>query len=135
MPNIDQRAKLIWSLSTSGEGTTITGPGNSGSWSSANPNAESAIDLRDITDILLLVSVGGITGTPALIVTLNFFDNLGNAYTSGITSGSAIATAKNVFACGGLHGSPGIVFPSWGQVAWTQTSASVTGTEIELYGR
>lgn len=146
MSNLYPRARLIWSLAASGLSTTISAAGNSGAWGGSGSgdwpplvSAETPVDLRDINDLALLVSVGGITGTPAFTVTLNVFDDEGNSYTTTLTSGS-IATAKTVAAYAGLHGAGAsnyLVLPQWGQVAWTQTgsSASVTGTEIALYGR
>ena len=146
MPDMYRRARILWSLAASGLGTTISAAGNSGAWGGTGPgdilpeaDFETAVDLRDIGDVALLVSVGGITGTPAFTVTLNVFDDAGNSYTTSLTSGS-IATAKTVAAYAGLHGAGAsnyLVLPSWGQVAWTQTgsSASVTGTSILLYGR
>jgi hypothetical protein len=144
--NLYPRSRLLWSLAASGLGTTISAAGNSGGWAGLGAGAilpqadfETPVDLRDIQDVALLVSVGGITGTPAFTVTLNVFDDLGNAYTTLLTSGS-IAAAGQHAAYAGLHGgaaSSYLVLPQWGQVAWTQTgaSASVTGTEIALYGR
>jgi hypothetical protein len=144
--NLYPRSKVLWSLAASGLGTTISGAGNSGDWAGNGPgdilpqaDFETPVDLRDIQDVALFVNVGGITGTPAFTVTLNVFDDLGNAYATSLTSGS-IATARTVAAYAGLHGagaSEYLVPPSWGQVAWTQTGAgaSVTGVQIELCGR
>ncbi len=133
-------ARLIWSLTDSGLGTTITTAGNSGAWSGTGAAfaALTPVDLRDATDVALMVTVGGITGTPAFTVLLNVFDDLGNAYASGITT-TSIATASSALISGGMHGLTGkqLILPAWGQVAWTQTGggASVTGVEIALYGR
>jgi hypothetical protein len=144
--NLYPRSRVLWTLDGSGLGTTISGSGNSGGWQGYVPGDDvpsldfaGSIDLRDIQDVALLVSVGGITGTPAFTVTLNVFDEAGNLYATSLTSGS-IATAKTVAAYAGIHGagaSSYLVLPSWGQVAWTQTAggASVTGTSIILYGR
>lgn len=133
-------ARLIWSLASSGIGTTISAAGNSGPWSNSAPtqNALSAVDLRDVTDVTLMVSVGSITGSPSLTVLLTVFDDLGNLFTTSITT-SAITAAGNSLVSGGLHGLTGkqLVLPAWGQVSWTQTggASSVTGTEISLWGR
>jgi len=133
-------ARLIWSLASSGIGTTITGAGNSGPWSNTGVtlSAQTAIDLRDAVDVALMVTVGAITGSPSLTVLLNVFDDQGNPYAApGITT-AAITAAGNALVSGGLHGHTGtqLVLPAWGQVAWTQTgSGSVTGTEIALYAR
>lgn len=138
MSNLYPRAKLIWSLSGSGIGTTLAAGGNSGGWSNANPNAESAVDLRDVTDVMLMVSVGGVTGTPAFVAQLDLFDDLGNLY-AGLIATTALAAAGVKTAAGGINGPTTgtyLVFPSWGRVSWSGlSSTSVTGTEIALYGR
>jgi len=131
-------ARLIWSLWASPLATTISAAGNSGAWAApANGwNAASAVDLRDVTDVSLMVSVGAITSSPSLTVTLNVFDDQGFAYTTGIAT-SAITSVSTALVSGGLHGLTGkqLVLPMWGQLAWTCTGGSVTGTEIALYGR
>jgi len=133
-------ARLIWSLVNSGIGTTIAAAGNSGAWSDngVTLNAQSAVDLRDVGDVTLLVTVGGVTGSPSLTALLNVFDDEGNAYATGITT-SAITAAGSALVSGGLHGLTGkqLALPAWGQVSWTQTGAgaSATGVGIALYGR
>lgn len=131
-------AKLIWSLWSSPLATTISAAGNSGAWAApANGwNAASVVDLRDVTDVSLMVSVGAITSSPSLTVSLNVFDDQGNAYAAGLTT-SAIVAPGSAIVSGGLHGLTGkqLVLPAWGQIAWTCTGGSVTGTEIALYGR
>jgi hypothetical protein len=135
--NLYPRASLLWSLTSRGPATTLSAAGNSGAWSNANPNAMSAVDLRDVTDVTLMVTVGGVTGTPAFVVSLDVFDANGNPYLAVMSTASlAAAGAKTVSA--GLHGASTayLVLPSWGRISWTGlTSASVTGTEIELWGR
>lgn len=132
-------ARLIWSLTASGL-TAISAAGNSGAWSAPADGwqAASAVDLRDVTDVSLMVSVGAVTGSPSLTVTLNVFDDQGDSYTTGIAT-SAITAPGTAIVSGGLHGLTGkqLALPAWAQVAWTQTGggASVTGTEIALYGR
>jgi hypothetical protein len=130
-------ARLIWSLTASGL-TTISAAGNSGAWTApANGwQAASAIDLRDVTDVSLMVSVTAVTSSPSLTVSLNVFDDLGNSYAAGLTTAAIIAPGTAIVS-GGLHGLTGkqLVLPMWGQVAWTCTGGSVTGTEIALYGR
>jgi hypothetical protein len=133
-------SRLIWSLSSSGLGTTISGSGNSGAWANTGVtlNALSAVDLRDTADVILMVTVGAVVGTPSLTVVLNIFDDVGNLYATGITT-AALTAAGSSLVSGGLHGLTGmqLVLPQWGQVAWTQTGseASVTGTEIAVYAR
>lgn len=136
MSNIDQRAKLLWSLASAGPATTLSAAGNSGAWGNTGltPDALSAIDLRDVQDVLLLVTVGGVTSSPTLVVSLGMYDALGNLYSAIATSGN-ITTATSKTALAGLHGSTPVLLTSWGQVSWTCSGGSVTGTEIELWGR
>lgn len=149
MGNLQPRAKLIWSLAASGEGTTLAAAGNSGDWAGSGPgdwppivNAETPIDLREITDVVLMVSVGGVTGTPAFVVSLDLYDNLGNLYAAALSTASLAAAGVKTVA-GGLHGgydgvsaTSYLVLPEWGRVSWSGlTSDSVTGTQIALYGR
>jgi hypothetical protein len=141
------RAKLLWSLKASGAGTTLSASGNSGNWAGTVPgwpnseNAETRIDLRDICDVTLMVTVGGVTGTPAFVVSLDVFDDQGNPFLA-VMSTASLAASGTKTAAGGLHGgyngtaSSYLVLPEWGRVSWSGlTSASVTGTEIALYGR
>jgi hypothetical protein len=136
MSNLYPRAKLIWSLANSGYGTTIAAAGNSGAWSSATPNAETLIDLRDVCDLALMVSVTAVTSSPTVVATLNVFDDAGNAYATTLTSGNITALGAKL-VCGGLHGptTSYLVLPAWGQMAWTCSGGTTTGTEIALYAR
>lgn len=145
MSNLYPRARLLWSLTAAGNGITLSAAGNSGSWAGNGPgdwppaaNAETPVDLRDVTDVALYVTVGGVTGTPAFVVSLDGYDDLGNAFT-GLLSTASLAAAGSKTAAGGLHGgsaSSYLVLPMWGRVSWSGlTSASVTGTEIALFGR
>jgi hypothetical protein len=140
----NQPAKLIWSLASAGPATTISGAGNSGGWSSAGltPNARSAVDLRFADDFWLSAIAAGGAGTN-LKVQLNFYDALGNLFqfSTGTTPlfGVTVASAPGqAIAFAGRHGGGGsssYLMPSeWGQIAWTITG-SMTGVEIELYGR
>lgn len=56
MSNLYPFAKLLWSLTASGGGTTLSAAGNSGNWAGNGPghlfpqvSAETPIDLRDST--------------------------------------------------------------------------------------
>jgi hypothetical protein len=145
MSNLYPRAKLLWSLTASGLGTTIAAAGNSGGWAGGGPgdwppavSAETPVDLRDIQDVVLMVTVGGVTGTPAFVVDLDVYDDQGNLF-AAVLSTASLAAAGSKTAAGGLHGgsaSSYLVLPQWGRVSWSGlSSASVTGTEIALYGR
>jgi len=138
-------AKLLWSLAASGLGTTISGSGNSGGWQGNGPgdilpqaDFESAVKLRDVLDVGLYVSVGAVTGSPAFQVQLDVFDSLGNLYAQLIKTASLSAAGSAAPVFGGLHGagaSAYLVLPEWGRLSWTCTGGTVTGTEIELWGR
>lgn len=145
MSNLYPFAKVLWSLTATGAGTTLSAAGNSGTWAGNGAgdlypqvSAETAIDLRDSPDVVLMVTVGNVTGTPAFVVSLDVYDDLGNAFPGVLSTASLAATGSKMVA-GGLHGgsaSTYLVLPRWGRVSWTGlTSASVTGTEIALYGR
>lgn len=132
----ERPARLIWSLTASGEGTTITTSGNSGNYSAANPNARTAVDLRYIDDVWLSVSAQGGAGTAAT-VQLDAYDDLGNLFAQVLKVTLASAPGSAV-AFGGRHGGGGsssyFVLPEWGRVSWALTG-SMTGVEIALYGR
>jgi hypothetical protein len=139
----DDSARLIWSSSQSGAGTTISGAGNSGAYSATPTNIRSAVDLRRVDDIWLSVNATAGAGT-TLKVQVNFFDDQGNLFQfiTGTTPllGVSVASAPGqAIAFAGRHGGGGsgnYVVPSeWGQVAWTIGASSMTGVEIALYGR
>ena len=145
MSNLYPRARLLWSLTASGPGTTISAAGNSGSWAGNGPGAilpqtnfETAVDLRDICDVALMVSAGGVTSSPTMTVGVDVFDDLGNAYANVLQS-EAITGAGTAILSGGLHGySSGtyLVLPAWGRVNWSAVSGGTfTGVQIALYGR
>ena len=141
----------IWSLSGTSLGTTIAAAGNSGAYVQPSGGGSafgySAIPLSRVSDVLITVIATGIagTGTPTLTVTLSGFDDLGNLFgplvsVSGVTASGA-GGAK--FAAGGRPGGYGgtsssyVVFPEYGQVAWTVsgTTPSFSGVEICVYGQ
>jgi hypothetical protein len=136
----DAPVRLIWSLSSSGLGTTISGAGSSGSYTAAG-NIKSAVDLRYVDDLELLVTVTSKTATPTFAVQFGFFDDQGNLYAPSnlnlpVTLTSTPATA--LLAAGRHAGQANTyyTFPEWGQIAWTLTGGgSVNGVEITLYGR
>jgi hypothetical protein len=145
MSNLYPFAKLLWSLTGTKAGTTLSAAGNSGNWAGNGAGSlypqvtdETPVDLRDATDVVLMVTVGGVTGTPAFVVSLDVFDDLGNSF-NAVLSTASLAAAGSKMIAGGLHGgsaSTYLVLPRWGRVSWSGlTSASVTGTEIALYGR
>jgi hypothetical protein len=138
------RSRLIWSLTASGLGTTLSASGNSGDWAVTGGQSEQSVndltpvDLRDAQDVVLMVTVGGVTGTPAFVVDLDIYDDQGNLFTAVISTAS-LAAAGSKTAAGGLHGSSSayLVLPAWGRVSWSGLTggAAVTGTEIALFGR
>ncbi len=137
MSDEDNRAKILWRLSQSGLGTTLTASGNSGSYTAANINAATAIDLRRVTDLALMVYCSG-TASGSLTVSLGIYDAAGNLFPTVLSAAALTATGGKV-AYGGLFtgGASQIVFPEWGQVAWAVTGGtpSFTQVEISLYGR
>ena len=132
-------SRLIWSLTASGEGTTITGPGNSGGFT-PGVNLASAVDLRDVTDVWLSAFVAGaVSGSaPSLVANLDVYDDQGNLFpavlsTTAITSGTGVGQ----YVCGGLHtgGTKSLVLPSWGRVSWTAGTGTFPQSQIALYVR
>lgn len=131
---------LIWSLTNSALGTTVTASGNSGGWSSATPNAESALDLRFVDDLTVYVNAGTPAGTsPTLSVQLDVFDDQGNLFPQVAKLSAALTSSGGVawFSAGRHNATSQIVFPAWGRISWvvTGTSPSFTGAEIAVYGR
>lgn len=143
MTSLYPNSKILWSLAGSGLGTTIAGAGNSGSWAGLGagdilPPPETAVDLRDIQDVALLVNVGAITSSPAFLVQLDLYDDAGDLYLQVLKTASLTAAGSAAPVYGGLHGgaaSSYLVLPRWGRVSWTCTGGTVTGTSITLYGR
>jgi hypothetical protein len=134
--------RLIWSLSSSGLGTSITTSGNSGSYSAAN-QVRTAVDLRFIDDLWLSITATGGAGTNAT-AELDAYDDLGNLFTvstgtTALLKTPSLASAPgSAVAFGGRHGGGGsgtyLVLPEWGRVSWALTG-TMTGVEIALYGR
>jgi len=144
--NLYPRSRVLWTLAPSGQGTTISGSGNSGGWQGDTPAGDdvppldfaASIDLRDIQDVGLFVNVGAITSSPAFLVQLDVFDDAGNKYAQVLKTASLAAPGSAAPVYAGIHGgsaSSYLVLPSWGVVSWTCTGGSVTGTSIFLYGR
>lgn len=137
-------ARVIWSLAGSALGTVISEAGNSGTWRVPNAtppasNPQSPVNLQDVTDMSLLISVGSVTGSPSVTFSLNVFDPQGNAYPTEIAT-SAITAAGKTLISGGLHAPAAgsyLVLPQWGQVAWTApgSDASLNDVQITVYGR
>jgi hypothetical protein len=140
-------ARKIWSLAGSALGTLINAAGNSGAWEAPapppwSPNSVTPVDLRQVDDLWLTVMCAAVSGTtPQLTVTLNCFDDGGNAWpfaTVAAVTGAGVVNGKSVTI--GKHGASAgnyAVFPDWGQVAWavSGTSPVFTGVDISLWGR
>ena len=129
---INNHSKLIWSLSGSGQSTTLAASGNSGT---------TALDIGESTDVWLAVYVAGTsTGTtPTLDVQLDVRDAAGNWFpqvmkVTQLTSGPGYASTS-----GGLHiaGNGSMVLPRHCRVTWTVggTSPVFPQASISLYGR
>jgi hypothetical protein len=130
-------ANRIWTLSGSGLGTNLTVSGSSdpNGWQ-ANSNYHSQIDLRDVADVWLAVSVSAIGATTTLQVQLDFYDNDGNLYPAQLQLAAALSAAGQASIAGGLHiASKPLVLPEWGRVSWTVTGSNGVTADISLYGR
>jgi hypothetical protein len=140
MGNYDSRSRLLWRLSQSGLGTTLTANGNSGAYTPGQINAVTAVDLRFTTDLALMVYVSGtVVATSSLVVNLDTYDSAGNLFPAVMTTAAITAAATGKVTYGGLFsgGASQIVYPDWGRISWvvTGTSPSLAGVEISLYGR
>lgn len=145
MSNLYPRSKLLWSLTASGLGTTISAAGNSGSWAGNGPgdilpqaDFMTAVDLRDIQDIALMVYVGAVTSSPTMKVGLDLYDDLGNLYADVLQTAAITGTGTTILP-GGLHGYSSttyLVLTQWARVNWSAVSGGTfTGVEIALFGR
>ena len=140
MGNYDSRSRLLWRLSQSGAGTTLTGNSNSGAYTPSQINAVTAVDLRFTTDLALMVYVGGaVFAGSSLVVNLDVYDSAGNLFPAVMATAAITATATGKVAYGGLFsgGASQIVYPDWGRISWaiTGSTPSLAGVEISLYGR
>lgn len=140
MSDEDNRAKILWRLSSSGAGTTLTANGNSGGYTATNINGVTVVDLRRVTDVALMVYVGGaVFAGSSLVVNLDIYDAAGNLFPAVMSTAAITAIATGKVAYGGLFsgGTSQIVYPEWGRVSWAVTGAtpSLAGVEISLFGR
>jgi hypothetical protein len=142
----EDRAKLLWSSSAAGISSTISAAGNSGNWSDVSPATfpSSAISLSPASDFQLMVWIAGKTSSPTFGVQLGYYDDQGNLYAPAslalspiVLTGSAPYTA--VLNAGARAGSGGssvyFAFPAWGQISWTCLGGTVTGVNINLWGK
>jgi len=139
----EDRAKLLWCLSGSGLGTTISAAGNSGNWGDTptDPFPSSKISLSPASDVGLFVFIGAApTGTtPSLIVQLDLFDNAGNLFPQALKTAAITAAGATAVYAGVRGGSSAnyVVFPAYGRVSWTLTGTTPVfpQAEISLWGR
>lgn len=136
----EDRAKLLWSLSGSGLGTTISAAGNSGGFGDTAPASfpSSPITCGLCADIQLLINVGGVTSTPSFKVQVGYFDSKGNLYQpTGLQTAAITAAGQTILNAGSRGGAAGtyFIFPEFLQVSWTCSGGSVTGVSIDLWGR
>ena len=128
MGNQQPIAKTLWTNTAAGTGTTINANGNSGS---------TLINLKDVTDLVLSVTVGAPSGsTPTLLVQVDMQDACGNWITQVIKTAS-ITGAGTVVAYGGLHTS-NVVLTGAARIAWTiggTGGPAFPGVAISLIGR
>jgi hypothetical protein len=140
----DDRSKLIWSSHNAGISATISAAGNSGTWGDTPTDSapSSPISLSPASDFQLMVYVAGKTSSPAFAVQLGYFDDQGNLFAPTPLLLSVVVTTVPATAflnAGARAGSGGsnvyFCFPAWGQVSWTCTGGSVTGVNINLWGK
>lgn len=134
--SIYRPARVLWNLTGSGTSTTLSGAGSANS---------GAINLIDISDVWLAVTVAGTpTGTtPTLDVGLDVQDPDGNWYPTVAKITQLTTSAGRGSAYAGLHmpnvasTSAALVLPSYGRVTWTLggTNPVYPQTSIALMGR
>lgn len=134
--SIYRPARVLWNLSSAGAGTTLSG---------AATTSSAVINLIDVSDVWLAVTVTGIpTGTsPTLDVGLDVQDADGNWYPTVAKIAQLTGTAGRGSAYAGLHmpnvttTSAALVLPSFGRVTWTLggTTPVYPQTSIALIGR
>ena len=133
-------SRVLFSLASTNLGTTLAGAGNSnlGGWNQTNQNARSTLDLRDVTDVWLAVTVGGAVsgGAPSLVVNLALYDDLGNLFPAVISTTALTAAGQQAVGVG-LHtgGAKAQALPGWGRISWTVGTGSFAGVQIALFGR
>jgi hypothetical protein len=135
--NYQPRSKLLWNLAGSGEGNTLTGPGDS--TTGAGPN--SFIDIGDVTDLALVVVVGAPSGTtPTLMVQVDMQDAYGNWIPGVVKLPANVTAAGTTVVYGGLHGGSATayaVLTGKARVSWVVggTAGPSFPAQISLYGR
>ena len=96
------------------------------------------IDVSGVANGLLIVNVGGVTGSPSVAVFFQCEDSYGNwVTTSNATSisGSAITTAGTY---AGLIALSAMGLTQNGRISWTvggSSTPSLTGVSFDLFGR
>jgi hypothetical protein len=137
-------SRRIWSLQYAQPGaSSIAANGNSGAWPANSPtpsgqrNRMTPVDLRDVNDLAVMVSIAAIVSTPTIKVSVNVFDDFGNLYPLPGMATANLTAAGAAMIAGGSHGGATnyFVLPDWGQIAWTCSGGSATGVEIEVWGR
>lgn len=127
----------VRTLVQSGIGTELKASGSSGNWPTppydpGKYNAMTPVDLRDVNDVTLLVSVGNAGGTsPSMKVGLDVFDDQGNLYPNIIQTAAIAATGQAAPVYAGAHGAATafVIFPSWGRVNWVITGTNPDSPE------
>lgn len=133
------RVYLIWSLTSSGLGTTLTTSGNSGGYTATGVPQRTTVDLRYGwgDDYWLSVFATGGAGT-GLVAQLDAYDDQGNLFPAILTATSVASAPGHAVVFGGRHGGGGtgtyFVAPEYGRISWALTG-TMTGVEIALYGR
>lgn len=105
---------------------TITASGDSG-----------ALDLRNVSAVLVSASVAGVTGTsPSLTLFFDVQDAIGN-WLQVATIGSALTAPGYTYGQAGPVAGSGYVLTGVGRVRWTVTGTtpSFTGVQFSVIGR
>ena len=134
-------SRTLFSLADTSLGTTLTGAGNSnpGGWNTTNQNARSTLDLRDVTDVWIVVTVTGTVagGAPSLVVSLDLYDDQGNLIPAVVSTTAITASPGQQSVAVGLHtgGTKAQALPAWGRISWTVGTGSFAGVQIAVFGR
>lgn len=141
MGNVDGSPQLIWSLATSGLGTSISGAGNSGGLTypqTSGSGPTSPVNLGRWSDVTIYAYCTGVASSPTWTVSLDVFDDQGTLIPGVLTLAGVTAANSPKTGSIGIHGPTAgtyLVLPQFGRVSWTLPSGSVSGAQISVWGR
>jgi hypothetical protein len=134
--NYQPISKVLYSSVAAGQGTTLSANGDS-----TNGGTLPALDLRDVCDVVLSITVGTPTGTaPTLGVQLDMQDACGNWIPAVLKTAANITASGTTVLYGGLHigGANAVVLTGRARIAWTvggTASPTFPAAQISLIGR